>query len=674
MSAAELVVLGVPEVRLGGHRLHLRTNKTLALLIYLALEPGPHHRDELAELLWPTHPNTARSSLRFELHHLQTALGDALQLLTSHQSVEIPRDGHLRVDALSVSVPGHDPLNLSGLAALALWRGEFLQGFRVKDSPTWDEWAGTQAVVWAKQFDELLERQFIAQFRDGQLWEALATARRRVRHDSFNEDAYHQLAQVQLAIGQRAEVEVTRRTYREVMRRELGLEDLDLTSTRESPRSQESAFYPGDSLPLVRREALLRQMDEAWDAGKVVFLAGEGGAGKSRLAEEFVARHHFERFSVVAHQTDAGVPFSVQARNIRTCLDFLGRPQLPVEMRRWLAFIVPELWPGEPAQFHSPADRLRFYDAFTAFIDVVMRLRPRYCFVNENLHHWDRESHALGAYTALNGRPQGVIQRGILTYRPEAMPDHMLQQILPVVAEGGALILPVPPLSIEEVHDLIAQLEPGATVDLASRLHRYTGGNPLFVLEAARLLQERGGLSSPDYRELPRSPRIQAVLVPRLSQLSREARDVMWLATLAGADFTFEVAARVLSVDELCVVAAVEELERLRLFRSGQMAHELIADTARTLIPGHVRTVFHRRLLDVLSGDHAPPATLARHALGADRWSEAHSLLTLASQEARALLAHSEAADFSAQAKTLLQKIGGLQIDPGSVRNEGSGP
>ena len=52
--------------------------KTLGLLAFLALEPGPHRREELTALLWGDSPDEkARASLRQALTHLRDALGDA---------------------------------------------------------------------------------------------------------------------------------------------------------------------------------------------------------------------------------------------------------------------------------------------------------------------------------------------------------------------------------------------------------------------------------------------------------------------------------------------------------------------------------------------------------------------------------------------------------------------
>ena len=48
-----LHLLGPPEARLGETLLTFPTRKTLALLIYLALEGGSQPREHLATLLWP---------------------------------------------------------------------------------------------------------------------------------------------------------------------------------------------------------------------------------------------------------------------------------------------------------------------------------------------------------------------------------------------------------------------------------------------------------------------------------------------------------------------------------------------------------------------------------------------------------------------------------------------
>jgi DNA-binding SARP family transcriptional activator len=73
-----LYALGPPEVRLGEYLVTFPTRKTLALLIYLAIESGPQPRDSIAALLWPeASSERSHGSLRNTLGHLQTALRQA---------------------------------------------------------------------------------------------------------------------------------------------------------------------------------------------------------------------------------------------------------------------------------------------------------------------------------------------------------------------------------------------------------------------------------------------------------------------------------------------------------------------------------------------------------------------------------------------------------------------
>ena len=84
-----LYALGPPEVRLGENLVTFPTRKTLALLIYLAIESRPQPREHLATLLWPeARPERSHASLRNTLDHLQTALRQASgQAKTSYLSV-----------------------------------------------------------------------------------------------------------------------------------------------------------------------------------------------------------------------------------------------------------------------------------------------------------------------------------------------------------------------------------------------------------------------------------------------------------------------------------------------------------------------------------------------------------------------------------------------------------
>ena len=101
--------------------------KSLALLAFLLLEPGPHSRERLATLLWGEHPDeAARASLRQALMQLRAVVGGALRV--TRTIVEL---GPIGCDALDfLEAANHDSAAAAGYDV-----PRFLEGFVVRQAP-----------------------------------------------------------------------------------------------------------------------------------------------------------------------------------------------------------------------------------------------------------------------------------------------------------------------------------------------------------------------------------------------------------------------------------------------------------------------------------------------------------------------------------------------------------
>jgi DNA-binding SARP family transcriptional activator len=114
MSELRLSLLGPPSIACDGAPLDLHRHKNVALLAYLAvggMSPGRqrHTREALVTLLWPElEPSRARAGLRRNLSALRKVPGGAC------------------LEALE--------------EAVALYRGDFLEGFSLPDSAQFDDW------------------------------------------------------------------------------------------------------------------------------------------------------------------------------------------------------------------------------------------------------------------------------------------------------------------------------------------------------------------------------------------------------------------------------------------------------------------------------------------------------------------------------------------------------
>src|SRR5690349_9942091 len=203
MNELELSVLGFPIVRKEGKTLSFRTHKTLALLVYLAVERGLHARTKLTSLFWPDSTVAqGRSILRTTLFYLHQALGDASYLTVTRDALGIAPGAQLAIDihklqnsrmllekASSLSLLAErtagSELQLStGLeGVLALYRGPFLDGLSLGDLPAFDEWVVAQRVFWHHQMDRVFDQLSRILLERGEMIRAREVALRWITHE-----------------------------------------------------------------------------------------------------------------------------------------------------------------------------------------------------------------------------------------------------------------------------------------------------------------------------------------------------------------------------------------------------------------------------------------------------------------------------------------------------------
>ncbi len=143
-----------------GSTARFESDKTCALLVYLAVEADrPHRRDALVGLLWPDEPEQiARHNLRQAVFSLRQAIGDAAAqppfLLLTRDEIQFNTASDFALDvahfdAHLAACAGHPHTSVQTCAACALrlqqavdlHRGRFLNEFFLADSAEFEEWA-----------------------------------------------------------------------------------------------------------------------------------------------------------------------------------------------------------------------------------------------------------------------------------------------------------------------------------------------------------------------------------------------------------------------------------------------------------------------------------------------------------------------------------------------------
>ncbi len=293
-QSLQISLLGSPQVLLDNRPISgFATAKTQALLFYLAVTAQPHSRDTLANLFWgDSTEQKAKKNLRDALSNLRKLVEP--HLLITRQTVAFNRDSDYQLDVERFE---NDLKDLAGppdrlRTALTLYRGEFLEGFYVRDAPTFEEWAVTQR-EWlhglAIRGLQTLSRHYAAQGAAGRD-EALAYTTRLLALEPWHEESHRQMMELLARNGQRGAALAQYETCRQTLAEELGTEPMPET-TALYERLKAADISPPHNLPpptglFVGREVEVKQLKQYLHQTKtrLITISGPGGMGKTRLA------------------------------------------------------------------------------------------------------------------------------------------------------------------------------------------------------------------------------------------------------------------------------------------------------------------------------------------------------------------------------------------------------
>lgn len=338
MRQIELRFLGLPQIAHAGNPVDFGTRKAVALLAYVAATGQAHTRDALVSLLWPEYEqDRALAALRTTLWTLRKALGnDTLTATRQHIGLNPSAGVWIDVQAFLVATqdaltPGQpqsamiDPLE----EAAALYKGDFLAGFSLKDSLEFDEWQLMQTEMLRRQFIQNLKMLIQCHTAQGTLPAAIGHAHTLLSQDLLDEETHRHLMQLYAWAGQRAYALRQFEECQQILKKELGVEpseetrDLheaikaeafERTATSELiPPTMDGPARSPDTGPLIRsdlkarlyhraetvlekprclvgRDPLIQDIHQLLDDGEPVLLHGLGGMGKTSLAATIAAQ------------------------------------------------------------------------------------------------------------------------------------------------------------------------------------------------------------------------------------------------------------------------------------------------------------------------------------------------------------------------------------------------
>jgi class 3 adenylate cyclase len=308
------------------------------------------------------------------------------------------------------------------------------------------------------------------------------------------------------------------------------------------------------------RSAELEILEGAWKrttdgTRRVALVLGESGIGKTRLAAELSRRVDEQGGMVLYGRCDEEtiVPYQPFVEALRPFVSAYSPSTLHERLHgleQDLTRVFPELlgrFPASPSPRPSDpeAERYRLFEAITALLTGITMAQST-LFVLDDLHWADRPT-ALLLRHVVRSAPEAALMI-VACYRDVDVPrDHPLAGLLSDLRrEPYVEQVPLRGLSEPETSALLAGLTEGSvTAPLSSALHRETDGNPLFLTELFRHLDETDTLPTApgdgsvdlDLGPLDLPEGVRDVVAHRLRRLPPSVNELLGVAAVFGAEF-----------------------------------------------------------------------------------------------------------------------------------------
>jgi tetratricopeptide (TPR) repeat protein len=676
-------------------------------LAYLVVSGQSYRRSTLAGLFCQEAAVPART-LRVLLSRIRRQLRSEL-ILTEEDTVRFNRAAAW-VDFLEFTPVLEGNLSRQSLphleTAIALYRGEFLEGISLLDSAEFEIWLLGQRAQMRRLYERGLG-EIVSRLLAQESYEAaIGQVQQLLQSNPLLEEAHAQLIWLYNQTGQPDAALAQYELCRELLWRELAVEPspelkslslalasgrpvapFRITPIRIMPRAQDTTALPESadiiSPDFVGRDTELEQLQQAWQStlagqGGVILVAAVAGGGKTRLVQEFGQRLPPGSFLAArCYESTTALPYHPWPDILEMCLSALDSPgltQLSPFTQEYLARLVPNPGqrPGRRFPATAPDSEPAGHELEAIFTAVRQLLAspagpgeptlPLLVFIDD-LQWAGETSLLLFHFIARRANQARLLLVG--SYRSEELEDTpVLQTLLNDLQHSSVGRLRLNSLTPAAVNLLVRQLWPrlpeGYRPHITVMLAHATGGNPLFVTELIRELSSTTLVPA----ELPVPATIQELIQRRLGRLLHNGRQIIEALAVLHQAATLTELQQISARSEDEVALTIDWALRRGLLQVQpdtrpvryEFLHELIKEAVAKQLSQARRELLHRRVARALEQAGAKAATLAYHWGMVGDAAKEGEYAAQAGEHAALLYAHDEAVRYFRRALELLSQ------------------
>lgn len=614
MSKITCTLFGSPQIRMDGQSLFFPYSRINALLYYILINKTAT-RDELSSLLWPEESEeAARRNLRNALYQAKKIFGTDIIRAPRKSVLELNGDLDLELDVDSFLA---DPEG-----NLALYQGDFLQGFILRNSESYEYWIEKMRNFYREKFISVCRSLVETNLKNHDYRNIEANIRRLIEIDEYDEQNYRLLMQYYLESGRSGKVIETYYEFSRFLRKELNippetetraiyekaLEELH-TPVLHIHYDEESVFFFSRWEQIAALEKVVKTFLGGKTSDAAILITGEPGMGKAPILRCLLSelRGEVPILTVRGSISEENMPLRPWYRAYEALRRILEETQSP-EAERWKS-LASSLFP-DSLQSRKKESPPSVPEEMTAAGNLLQVLLSGLCaaagdrqliLVVENLDCLDDQSLSmfcaileelpgetkiLPAVTAApGGRP--LYDRALMLFKRRFSVHH----------------LDLKPLSPEDCHELISKEVPEKPVPagLLERIIDKAEGNPFLLNEYIRQLNQGGTVEiiSEEIRQFIRATYLC---------LTPEAEDLANVLACFNVAVPLSYAALVLNRQESTLLGPLNLLLRRGIITEQEhtgkcylkFTHALIRDCIYTDLSASHRRLLHQSIGNML--------------------------------------------------------------------------
>jgi len=364
-------------------------------------------------------------------------------------------------------------------------------------------------------------------------------------------------------------------------------------------------------IPLIDRVEEMKLLREAVDRaiqgeGGLVFLYGEAGIGKTRLARELRAYAHLRGMQVLygrcpaLFRMDGVPPYILWKEVIKDYLETCTPEQLyrvigfyPSEVAKLVPELsqkfkaIPQSFPISPEQ-----EQNRLFEAVSQFVTNISREAPL-LVVLDDLQWTDASSLLLLHYLARGVQKTPLLLLG--AYRSTDIDAK--HPLTPVLTELNRERLPqsiqLKRMSFNDVSEMMRSIleQDDVPAEFCKLVYEKTKGNPFFAEEVVKSLKEEEVIYRQEdkwkFKEISKiefPETVKNVLKARFSRLDDECQNVLTLASFIGNDFTLEAMCALTGIEENKLLELMDKMLKTGLIKEREIRGEGVCSFADILV------------------------------------------------------------------------------------------